>query len=51
MIIDNTAVQLLKFSAYKAGMLEFKPSHIAAVVCILTLNIFASQAAVTIGIA
>jgi len=32
-------------------MLSFMPSHIAAAVCVLTLNIFATQAVVTIGIA
>ena len=51
LIIENTADQFLKFSAFMAELLEYKPSHIAAAVCVLTLNIFASQAVLTIGIA
>lgn len=51
LIIENTADQFLKFSAFMAELLEYRPSHIAAAVCVLTLNIFASQAVLTIGIA
>ena len=37
--------------AYKAPYLVYKPSHMTAAACLLTLNIFASKACVDIGIA
>jgi hypothetical protein len=41
-IIGNAADQFLKFSQFMAESLDYKPSHIAAAVLVLTLNIFAS---------
>lgn len=49
--IESTATQLCKFASYQADMLNHRPSHIAAAVCVLTLNIFASEALTSIGVA
>lgn len=44
-------MQFLKFMAYKADYLTQLPSHHAAVVCILTVNLFACRAALELGLA
>ena len=49
--IESTATQLCKFATYQADMLNYRPSHIAAAACVLTLNIFASDALSSIGVA
>lgn len=50
-VIEHTALQFVKFMAYKSSYLNFKPSHQAAVVSVLTVNLFLSPAAVTLGLA
>jgi hypothetical protein len=48
--IEHTAQQFLKFTAYKSDYLAFKPSHQAAVVSILTANIYTSDAAIELAL-
>jgi hypothetical protein len=50
-VIEHTALQFLKFMAYKANYLDHKPSHQSGAACLLTINLFLSPAAVALGIA
>jgi hypothetical protein len=48
--IEDTTTQFCKFTAYSAEFLDYKPSHIAAAATLLTLNICASEALVSINV-
>lgn len=50
-VLEHTAFQFLKFMAYKAPYLKYKPSHQSAAACVLAVNLFASNACVVIGLA
>ena len=48
--VEHTAMQFLKFIAYKSEFLSYKPSHQAAAVSILTVNIFTCPVAFDLGL-
>lgn len=48
--MEHTSLQFLKFMAYKVDFISDKPSHHAAVTCLLAVNIFACNAALDLGL-